>query len=187
MIPTALPNNHDTDGPIHQHFGLSYANYLVLPRTLLQSMPSGWQAGFVRHLNQLAAAFQHVPQAEAYEVTAGTEHLAHELTDAQRKLTGYGVDWYGGETPPPGINGEELDAWQAEHETDEPVYYDRNFDEIHSDSRVLVPTADPVPHYDRGRTYIEPDVTSWEDGLHADCFQPHVTADGYADCDGNPI
>lgn len=32
-----------TNGPIHGFFGLSYSNYLVLPRTLMQSMPVAWQ------------------------------------------------------------------------------------------------------------------------------------------------
>lgn len=36
--------------PIHEHFGLSYASYLVLPRTLLQSMPVEWQQRFCQLL-----------------------------------------------------------------------------------------------------------------------------------------
>jgi len=35
---------------IHNFFGLSYANYLVLPRSVLQSMPDDWQEEFVRLL-----------------------------------------------------------------------------------------------------------------------------------------
>ncbi|RPE27243.1 hypothetical protein [Kitasatospora cineracea] len=147
---------HPTDGPIHDHFTLTYANYLVLPRTLLQSMPPEWQASFVQQLDELHAAFRHVPQAEAYEVVPGTEHLVGELSDADLKAAGYSVNWYGGETPPAGMAGEELDAWQAEHEVDEPVYYDRDFNEIDRETRVLLPGPDPVPHYNRGRTYIEP-------------------------------
>ncbi|WP_030186594.1 hypothetical protein, partial [Streptomyces capuensis] len=38
---------------IHKHFGLSYANYLVLPRTLLQSMPDAWQNAFVKLLDEM--------------------------------------------------------------------------------------------------------------------------------------
>jgi hypothetical protein len=155
MTPTSH-NTRDTDGPIHEHFGLTYANYLVLPRTLLQSMPADWQASFVQHLDQLAAAFHHVPQAEAYEATAGTLHLISELSDTDLKAAGYNVDWYGGEEPPPKLGGQALELWQAEHETEEPVYYDRNFNEVDGQAYVLVPCADPVPHYNRGRTYIEP-------------------------------
>lgn len=54
---------------IHGWFGLSYANYLVLPRTLLQSMPDAWQTRFVACLRELDQAFDHVEQALAYRVT----------------------------------------------------------------------------------------------------------------------
>ncbi|WP_372011432.1 hypothetical protein NBRC13296_12805 [Paenibacillus chitinolyticus] len=38
---------------IHSYFGLSYANYLVLPRTVLQSMPMEWQIKFVELLEEV--------------------------------------------------------------------------------------------------------------------------------------
>lgn len=38
---------------IHTHFGLSYAQYLVLPRSVLQSMPEEWQHKFVSLLEEL--------------------------------------------------------------------------------------------------------------------------------------
>ena len=38
------------ESPIHWYFGLSYANYLVLPRSVLQSMPIKWQEDFVKLL-----------------------------------------------------------------------------------------------------------------------------------------
>ena len=41
------------DDYIHTYFGLSYASYLVLPRSILQSMPSKWQKDFVKLLNEL--------------------------------------------------------------------------------------------------------------------------------------
>jgi hypothetical protein len=55
---------------IHRFFGLSYANYLVIPRALLQSMPDKWQAEVVMLLDELSAAFEHVPQAMNYMVQA---------------------------------------------------------------------------------------------------------------------
>ena len=58
---------------IHEYFGLTYASYLVLPRTLLQSMPDGWQERFVAMLEEMDAAFDHVPQADVYEVKAAVE------------------------------------------------------------------------------------------------------------------
>lgn len=54
---------------VHGWFGLTYANYLVLPRTLLQSMPDEWQGRFVACLEELDAAFAHLDHAD-YAVQA---------------------------------------------------------------------------------------------------------------------
>lgn len=48
MKPERIP-----DGPIHEFFGLTYATHLVLPRSVLQSMPLKWQAKLVALLNEL--------------------------------------------------------------------------------------------------------------------------------------
>lgn len=45
---------------IHAWFGLSYANYLCLPRSVLQSMPDEWQQRFVRLLEELQEEFGHL-------------------------------------------------------------------------------------------------------------------------------
>ena len=42
----------ETQEPIHEFFELSYAHYLVLPRSLLQSMPVEWQKRFVECLDR---------------------------------------------------------------------------------------------------------------------------------------
>jgi hypothetical protein len=41
---------------IHVFFGLTYSSYLVLPRSILQSMPIKWQKKFVDMLVDLEAA-----------------------------------------------------------------------------------------------------------------------------------
>lgn len=84
------------EGDVHTFFGLTYANYLVLPRTLLQSMPEAWQHRFVACLDELQQAFWEVPQADDYWVRAK----------------------------------------------------DRN-------GRFI---PDPVPHYNRGRTFVAPQI-----------------------------
>lgn len=144
-----------TDGPIHEWFSLSYCNYLVLPRTLMQSMPTEWQERMVACLNEMQDAYSHLEQAEAYEVTPSTEHIVGEMSDLQLRMAGISVDLYGGEVPPAGLNGDALAEWQEKHETAEPAY-SRNGVELDAVERVLVPTIDPVPHYNRGRTYIAP-------------------------------
>lgn len=77
---------------IHGWFSLTYANYLCLPRSVLQSMPGEWQERFVGMLNELEARYGHLDWPE-YTVSA-------------RK------------------NGKFI--------------------------------KDPIPHYNRGRTYVEP-------------------------------
>lgn len=42
---------------VHEHFGLTYANYLVLRRSMLQCMPNDWQLRFVACLQELEATF----------------------------------------------------------------------------------------------------------------------------------
>lgn len=140
---------------IHTHFGLSYANYLVLPRTLLQSMDDAWQIKFVTLLDQLAEAFQHVPQAEAYKVEAATEHIVSEMGFDLLEEAGIEEHWYD-EPVPEDLSPFDLAEWKAEHEKGEPTYYDRDGNEVDPHSRVLLPATDPVPHYSRGRTRIAP-------------------------------
>lgn len=154
---TDTVKTHPTDGPVHLWFSLSYCNYLVLPRTLMQSMPIEWQERMTACLDEMYDAFQHVPQAEAYKVEAATEHEVSDLTDAQRKQLGITADWYRGEIPPDGLGEQALAEWQNEHEDPEgPVYHDAVGTELDPHQLVVVPTSDPVPHYNRGRTYIEP-------------------------------
>ena len=43
--------------PIHHWFELSYANYLAIPRSILQNMPAEWQRRFVDCLEDLDTAF----------------------------------------------------------------------------------------------------------------------------------
>ncbi|MGW4040446.1 hypothetical protein ACWEIM_29925 [Streptomyces sp. NPDC004778] len=149
-----------TDGPVHDWFSLSYCNYQVMPRTLMQSMPTEWQERIVACLNELHDAFQHIPQAEVYEVHAATEHIVREMTEAELKKAGIEEDWYGGEVFPGDVATEaEFDEWRAKHETDTPTY-SRDGQELDPHERVLLPAPDPVPPYNRGRTFIEPHLNT---------------------------
>ncbi len=44
---------------VHDWFGLTYANYLVLPRILMQEMPDEWQEKMVALLNEAQETFCH--------------------------------------------------------------------------------------------------------------------------------
>lgn len=129
---------------VHTYFGLSYANYLVLPRTLLQSMPETWQHRFVDLVNELHDAFEDVKQAPTYQVLAGETMPLNEMSDAQLEAAGITVE---GSDP------------------DDPDYetlYHRRSDgaELTGDDYGFVPGEDPVPHYNRGRTRVEPRPTA---------------------------
>jgi hypothetical protein len=52
--------------PIHDFFGLSYAHYMVLRRTVLQSMPKVWQAKFVELLVELQEATADIEEPVAH-------------------------------------------------------------------------------------------------------------------------
>lgn len=123
---------------VHTYFGLSYSNYLVLHRTLLQSMPTEWQHRFVTMLDELDDAFDHVEKADYYEVTAAVECEYGDLTASDMKALG---------------------ITRAETE-DGDVYYDKDGVEWAGWEPLMVPRpgGDSVPHYNRGRTRIEPKV-----------------------------
>lgn len=127
---------------IHEHFELSYAQYLVLNRTLLQSMPMPWQRRFVRCLDELEEAFSHVEHT-SYRVEAGTWKYPDDLSDEQLRALGWSVAYVG-------EDGEEDD------EDGRRVYYTPEGEE-HSGvpADVFVPGEDPVPPYDRGRARVE--------------------------------
>lgn len=92
------------EGAVHLWFGLTYANYQVLHRTLLQSMPPAWQERFVACLEELQAAFDHLPPAATFMVRA---------KDASGRFV-----------------------------------------------------TDPIPHYNRGRTFVPPRIDAGENDPH---------------------
>lgn len=57
------------DEPIHNWFELSYAQYLTIPRSVLQSMPAEWQSRFVQCLNELNEMIDWKPKEGLYRVT----------------------------------------------------------------------------------------------------------------------
>lgn len=147
---------HPIDGPVHTWFSLTYSNYLVLPRTLMQSMPLEWQERLTGCLDEMRTAFEHIEQAEGYVVHAATTCEVGELDDEELAERGITEDWYGGRTPPEGLDGDDLLEWQAEHETDGPVYHGADGTEVDPGQQVFLHIPDPVPPYNRGRTYIKP-------------------------------
>lgn len=121
---------------IHGWFGLTYANYLVLPRSVLQSMPEDWQDTFTDCLKQLRKEFGYLDWPH-YDVRA----LAREPRLISRQwcehCDGEGED----------ANGVDCGYCDGKGYTVEDRY--------ETAEEVGIRT-DPIPHYNRGRTKIEP-------------------------------
>jgi len=58
------------DGPIHLWFNLTYANYLTLPRSLMQSMSVEWQEKMVALLEEMREAYPDQEWPPSYRVSA---------------------------------------------------------------------------------------------------------------------
>lgn len=65
---TPYYDDPDETEAIHYWFELSYANYLVLNRSLLQSMDPQWQRDFTRLLEQLRETYAGLEQPHGYRV-----------------------------------------------------------------------------------------------------------------------
>jgi hypothetical protein len=121
---------------IHDWFGLTYANYLVLPRAVLQSMPDEWQERFVACLRQLGDATRDLEFPASYDVRALARHAdcitpyvqcpdCEDETSADCQLCNG--------------DGEIEDPEGPRYETPDEVGF----------------RTDPIPHYNRGRTLTE--------------------------------
>ena len=57
------------DGAIHKEFGLTYASFLVLPRTFLMDMPTKWQDEFVALIRQYNDSVEDLSPDYEYEIS----------------------------------------------------------------------------------------------------------------------
>jgi len=84
----ATANNEVVFKPkIHDWFELSYAQYLTIPRSALQSMPDVWQEVFTAHLEELDSAIDWRPENGRYWVRLRDEngrYVSDPLQDYQR-------------------------------------------------------------------------------------------------------
>jgi hypothetical protein len=72
---------------IHMWFELSYAQYLTIPRSVLQSMPDEWQRRFVQCLEELDYNMDWRPKKGRYWVRLKNEKgqfISDPLMDYQR-------------------------------------------------------------------------------------------------------
>lgn len=68
------PPYPDCPEAMHQWFGLSYANYLAVPRVLIQSMSDEWQSRLARLLDEMQEATRGIEQAPQYRVHTTDEY-----------------------------------------------------------------------------------------------------------------
>lgn len=72
---------------IHAWFELTYAQYLTIPRSVLQSMDQNWQSKFVALLEELDEAIDWRPQSGRYWVQlrdANGRYVHDDFMDYQR-------------------------------------------------------------------------------------------------------
>lgn len=85
MEPSRPQEDH-----IHTWFSLTYSNYLVLPRAVLQSAPDDWQEEFVALLDQLGDMYSHLDWPSSYRVNAvgeGGRFVKDPIPNYQRGRT----------------------------------------------------------------------------------------------------
>jgi hypothetical protein len=109
-------------------------DYLVVPRSLAQSMPLRWQQVFVGLLADLHDAYGHLPWPEYKVVPSRWERLV-DCDEEQLRAAGYHADL--------GPDGELEYVDAAEKAVPDPKQH-----------RVLAPVDDPLPPASAGR--VEP-------------------------------
>ncbi len=58
----------ESDTPVHDWFGLTYAQFLTVPRIVMQSMPIEWQRKMVDLLKEMDETFDWTPEEGNYWV-----------------------------------------------------------------------------------------------------------------------
>lgn len=148
--PTTEQPYERTSGPIHGWFSLTYSNFLVLHRTVLQSMPVEWQDRMVELLEEMGAAYQHIEFPE-FEVTTVQDRYVNELSVQERDRLGVTCEERLDEDAPEGTTKDSPDWWKWVMD----VYHDRDGNELHGGDHIGVPVPDPIPHY--RHAYLPPD------------------------------
>lgn len=81
-----IEDDREYSDHIHDMFGLTYASYLVLPRSILQSMPSDWQCRFRALMKEYDEATSIIDDGVDYQVTGkdGNRFVQDPYRDYQR-------------------------------------------------------------------------------------------------------
>ncbi|OEJ23042.1 hypothetical protein AR457_38255 [Streptomyces agglomeratus] len=98
-------------------------------------MSDRWQTRFVAQLNELDTAFQHLPQAEAYEVTPGKWRAVRDMTEDEMHS---------------------VNIRRSELADGTPYLIRDDWHDQDPEEEFFLEEPDPVAHYNRGRTRVEP-------------------------------
>ena len=82
-------HEYNSDGPIHLWFGLSYSSYMVLQRTILQSMPHECQQKLIDLLDEVEETLE-IPEHPNFQVLARNDRgrfIEDPLRDYNRGRT----------------------------------------------------------------------------------------------------
>lgn len=77
---------------VHDWFELTYAQYLTIPRSIMESMPEEWQARMVACLEELGETFDWIPINGRYwvQLKDGSGRYAHDpLMEYRHPNRGY--------------------------------------------------------------------------------------------------
>lgn len=69
---------------VHNWFGLTYASYLVLPRSLMEGMPEEWQEKFVALLDEMRETYDCMQIEDNYTVKLRDEKTGRFIEDPLR-------------------------------------------------------------------------------------------------------
>lgn len=135
LPPSPGEENAASTTPVRDYADTTYPgatpDYLVIPRSLAQSMPLGWQKHLVGLLDDLHDAYRNLEWPQ-YQVMAAREELLTDLDEEQLAATGFIAD----------IDTE-----------GELVYRDLSEQPVPDAHtvRVLAPIIDPIPPAEAGR------------------------------------
>lgn len=127
---------------VHGWFELTYSNFLVLHRSLMQSMPADWQHRMVTCLDEIRQAFDHL-EHPSFKVLTGKWCYLSDLSDSDMERLGVTTGCDEDADPNHECSPGQCDYFQGDEELDEHT------------ACVFVPGRDPIPHYSRGRTHVK--------------------------------
>lgn len=152
---------------VREYFGLTYANYYVMHRTLLEAMPAEWQDRFVRLLDEYDDAWEHLSHYHSYpqfKVETGrwasVENLSIRDLDRLGIVSSVQV-WLENNPEPKPEEYEDDDDYTAVYELwsdDRDAQFD-NLEFIDAEgsyvthSRFFLPLSDKIDHYRHPRKY----------------------------------